>query len=285
MKVRGRETAAIAVVHLARAANGAEPLRRFITSYVEHPAGCAHDLVLLCKGFRERQLPPEILTVVEHVPHKVLHVTDHGVDLDAYVMAARLLPHEYVCFVNSYSRILADDWLGKLHAAIEEPGVGLAGTSGSAETMAPSRNGDGARRWRDRIVDALLARPWRLSRDFPVFPNYAIRTNGFIIRRTLFTEIAPRRIGSKRRAYRFESGRAGLTRAVQSRGLEVRMVGVSGSFPTQRWAGTGGFRQGRQSDLLIADNQTDRFAVADQATRELLAQLAWGDSSLAGVDE
>src|SRR5665213_1673531 len=39
------------VVHLVRAANGIEPFRAFLESYVRHPAGLQHELVLLFKGF------------------------------------------------------------------------------------------------------------------------------------------------------------------------------------------------------------------------------------------
>jgi hypothetical protein len=33
----------VCVVHLVRACNGIEPLKRFLTSYTQHPAGMKHD--------------------------------------------------------------------------------------------------------------------------------------------------------------------------------------------------------------------------------------------------
>jgi hypothetical protein len=275
----------VAVVHLVRAANGPKPLRRFLESYVAHAAGCPHDLVLLCKGFERGALPDEIIDAIGSVAHTTVHVPDTGVDIDAYRAGIDRIPHAYLCFLNSYSRVLADHWLGKLMAVARRPGVGLVGATGSAESMSSALEALGSRGIKANVVDALLLRRWRFARDFPSFPNYAVRTNGFVIRRDLFVELCPPRIGRKRAAYRFESGRWGLTRLVQARGLEVFVVGKDGAYPPGDWARSGGFRQGRQSNLLIADNQTDRFADADQATRERLASLAWGDPSLAQVDE
>lgn len=278
-------TTSIAVVHLVRAANGPEPLRRFMQSYVAHPAGYEHELVLLCKGFDRKVLPHEMTEAIGSVAHTTVHVPDFGVDIDAYRAGVGRIPNEYLCFLNSYSRILADDWLARLMAVAQRPGVGLVGATGSAESMSSALESLGSRGIKTDLVDALLLRRWRFARDFPAFPNYAIRTNGFVIRRDLFIELCPSRIGRKRAAYRFESGRWGLTRLVQARGLEVYVVGKNGAHPPGDWARSGGFRQGRQSNLLIADNQTDRFADADPATREWLASLAWGDPSLAHVDE
>ncbi len=51
----------IAVIHLVRQANGLPAFRAFLDSYRRHPAGIAHQLVLLCKGFTDEgqfQLDP-----------------------------------------------------------------------------------------------------------------------------------------------------------------------------------------------------------------------------------
>ncbi len=41
----------LAVVYLARGANGPEPLRHFLASYRDHPAGADHDLYVAFKGY------------------------------------------------------------------------------------------------------------------------------------------------------------------------------------------------------------------------------------------
>src|SRR5438309_3733454 len=56
-------------------------------------------------------------------------------DLAAYAHAASRLQGERVCFLNSHSVILAPDWLASLAAGLEQPEVGLAGATGSWQSL------------------------------------------------------------------------------------------------------------------------------------------------------
>jgi hypothetical protein len=68
---------------------------------------------------------------LDGVEHRLLALDEPVQDLTAYAEAVKRLDHDRVCFLNSYSEILAPDWLAKLHHALDQPEVGLVGATGS----------------------------------------------------------------------------------------------------------------------------------------------------------
>jgi hypothetical protein len=124
----------IAVVHLVWGPLGPAPLRDFLASYRAHPAGTEHELVVLLNGVAAAQRG-ELLAELEGTPHRVLDLADPVQDLAAYALAAARLEHDRLCFLNSHARILGPDWLAMLAGALDEPGVGLAGATGSWASM------------------------------------------------------------------------------------------------------------------------------------------------------
>jgi hypothetical protein len=194
-----------------------------------------------------------------------LFVDDEGLDLATYREAAARLHHACYCFVNSFSVILAPDWIAHMHRALRTPGVGIVGASGSFESALSA------------------APPWlRLlrRRAFPPFPNPHLRTNGFMIARDLLLELDWPRPRSKAAAWRLESGGLSISRQVWGRGLDVRVVGRAGVvYPAERWRESATFRSGGQANLLVADNRTRQYDDASPAMRAHLERLAWGDQS------
>ncbi len=120
----------IAVAHLVWGPLGPAPLRRFLDSYRAHPAGAEHELVLLLNGVTAETRAP-LLAELAAVPHTVIELPEPVQDLAAYRHAATRLEHERVCFLNSYSEILAPGWLGSLDSAVSQPDAGIAGATGS----------------------------------------------------------------------------------------------------------------------------------------------------------
>ena len=88
----------IAVVHLVRRQNGLAPLDRFLVSYRAHPAGAAHELVILFKGFRGDGGTRAHDALLEGLPHRRLFVSDRGFDLSAYLTAVERLEYEYTAY-------------------------------------------------------------------------------------------------------------------------------------------------------------------------------------------
>jgi hypothetical protein len=124
----------IAVVHLVWGPLGPVPLREFLASYRAHPAGAEHELVIVLNGVAEGRRD-ELLAVLEGTAHRVLELPAPVQDLAAYAAAAASLEHDRLCFLNSYAVILAPRWLAMLADALECPGVGLAGATGSWASM------------------------------------------------------------------------------------------------------------------------------------------------------
>ena len=121
----------VAAVYLARKHSGLESLRRFLRSYERHPCGLEHDLVVVFKGFSRDNELAEWRAELIRFPHREFRMSDFGFDIRAYSMAAGQLPHRYLCFLNSFSELLAADWLRTLHRWVLEPGVGVVGCTGA----------------------------------------------------------------------------------------------------------------------------------------------------------
>lgn len=261
------------LIHLVRAQNGLAPFHRFIESYREHPAGAAHDLLLLYKGFARGADVSAYRAAMEGLGFQELHVSDNGFDLGAYFKAARALPHEFVCFVNSFSQIAAAGWLGHLrrHAAPPHVGaVGAGGSWGSLLTIEPNWPLN-HRPLRDLVL-------WRRRLYFAPFPNPHLRTNGFLIRRSVFLGLREPRFRSKIDALRFESGRRGFTKQLLQGGHDVFVVGRDGeAYAPAEWAESNTFWQGDQQNLLVYDNRSADYAKGDDGYRDFAASFAWGD--------
>ena len=287
--------AEVGVVHLVRQANGIAPLERFIASYREHAAGAAHELILLCKGFSGR-LPAEYERVLEGIAHRSMQVPDRGFDLAPYFAAVRRFDFRYFCFLNSFSRILAEGWLDALRHRVVAPGVGLVGATGSYQSFAQLNeerrrlgvrarirhvaSGGSATVIAQRTGAWLLGGVglWKPSRHFLAFPNYHMRTNAFMAPREVLLRIRVRPIVFKLSAFLLESGRNGLTQQVMAMGLKPLVVDRAGrAFEPERWHLANTFRQSRQEDLLVEDNQTVAYDQAQPEERANLSRISWGE--------
>lgn len=292
-----------AVVHLVRHANGPGPPDAFLSSYERHDAGAEHELVLLCKGFPDAASLGPLRRRAAGLRAGEIAVGDEGLDVTAYLAAARALPHRRLCFLNSYAEIRAPRWLALLSAALDAPGAGVAGATGSwgshrsfalsllrlpngyggalgdRRAMAPAFRSVGTAphigRAR-RLAKAALDLPREIA-GYPGFPAPHVRTNAFLIERELLLSLRGGRVGTKSAAYRFEGGTRGLTGQLLARGLAPLLVGRDGEpLAHERWPDADLFWQGTQRDLLVADNQTRAYEDGDSTVREALSRYAWG---------
>jgi len=266
----------IDLVHLVWAPLGPQPLRAFLSSYRAHPAGAEHELTILLNGAGENGpvTAPErelLLAELRGVEHRLIRLERPLLDLPAYGEAVARLERERVCFVNSYSVVLADGWLGTLARALAEPSVGVAGASGSWESHAGLMRGR-LRHWPLQLVG------WpRARREYPRFPNPHLRTNAFMLERRRLVEMRLTDAASKPATYLLESGRGSITRRIQAQGLRAVVVGRDGRvYDAREWPDSRTFRSGEQENLLVADNQTRAYLQAGARERRLLARDAWG---------
>jgi hypothetical protein len=302
-------TAGLAVVHLARESNGIEPFARFLNSYRRHRAGIEHQLVLLLKGFADEAAAEAHVELARDLDPLTLHVADDGFDLGAYHRAAEVLPHARLALLNSFSEILADDWLGILLDALERPAVaavaasaswgshvshmryemGLGGPYGKVFTDRRQTHGVFARlagvdpEARGRPMLSWLHQGSVVVRQligFSEFPAPHLRTNGLLVDRQSWMRVCSGVPRDKLQAHRIESGRRGITRRLLANGDTVLVAGRDGSvFTSDEWPRSITFWQGDQRNLLIGDNQTLAYQKGDAVTREVLSRYAWGLSA------
>ncbi|MGH2865043.1 MAG: hypothetical protein ACRDJX_07305 [Solirubrobacteraceae bacterium] len=264
----------IGVVHLVWAPLGAGSLRDFLRSYHLHPSGARHELVILLNGAglaEARGARDAVLAELGGTEHRLIELERPALDLAAYAEAARRLEYRQQCFLNSYSVIQVDGWLAQLVCALERPGVGIAGATGSWESQSEWKRGR-AVHWPLQVMRLPGAR-----RDFPRFPNPHIRTTGFLVDRSTLLQMGLENARDKRAAYRLESGHAGVTRKLQERGLKALVVGRDGvGYETAHWANSGTYRSGGQENLLVADNRTRDWQRAGRRLKHRLCRDAWG---------
>ena len=127
----GARLSHIGVVYLCRCAEGAGPVRTFVESYRAHAAGADHDLHVIFKGFTGKAALGSAAALFAGLPIHPIELTDTGYDIGSYFAAASEVANRRLIFFNTFSVLLADDWLKKFDDALSLPGVGLVGATGS----------------------------------------------------------------------------------------------------------------------------------------------------------
>ncbi len=296
------------VVYLLWGPLGLEPVRAFLRSYRAHAAGLEHRLVIVLNGVQERGARAAFEAELEGVEHELIVLPAPVLDLLAYRQAAERLCAGRYCFLNSYSRVLGEDWLAHMDRALADPGVGIVAASASWASMlsyalfqlglpsayrdvfdgrratlreferlhtertgeTPSENAV-----KRRLGAVLSLAPMLVG--FTPFPAYHVRTNAFAIEHRTCMKLFTAHTRRKVQTHRLESGRHSYTAQLERDGMRALVVDRDGRrYGREEWAASETFWQGEQRGLLIADNQTDYYAEGDARRRLLLARYAWG---------
>ncbi len=280
----------ICVVHLVRKKNGIEPFQSFLASYLGNSAGIDHELLIVYKGFfRKADIDP-YEELLREVPHSFLTITDLGFDLRSYFIAAEKCSSKYCCFLNSFSIILDKDWLLKFYQHISQPGVGLVGATGSWGSIGKTpikldKEGISYLRQLARYLYKYFTKVI-INRFFLKFPNYHIRTNGFMIERDIMLKIHRWAPLTKLQTFFLESGRYSFTKQIELMGLRSIVVGKNAKgYEKHEWDISNTFWRNAQENLLISDNQTriyDRGSLEKKQKREF---FAWGRNVMRSLDQ
>lgn len=300
----------VGVIYLCRFAEGEEPVRRFLKSYRDHAAGVEHDFHVVFKGYPDRAKFEAARALFDRLSINAIQLDDSGFDLGSYVAAAKSVSNRRVIFLNTFSQIQADNWLRHFDIAMNEPGVGVVGATGSWQSNAasyervlkriflevrqklpfvppapPSAPTSAVLPW------ALATKPRPLSRylfaafhfayllyEYGRHPNPHIRTNAFMADREQFLSLRLPAFHDKKEAYKFESGRRSLTRQYLARGLKTVVVDRNGTvYPVQHWNISSTFWIDGQANLLVGDNRTRDYAEGSPDMRLYLEHIAWRD--------
>jgi hypothetical protein len=303
------------VVHLVRRNTPLAVFERFLESYRRNEAGVEHRFVLLCKGFSSAAELAPVLERLDGLRAERIDVPDDGYDLTAYRVAAAALTPSRCCFLNSYSTILAANWLAHLHAALELPGVGLVGASGSwgshrsfarfalglggpyarvyadrrattatfdsigagGDEPPPSPSSPPPRRNRFASHRELAFAVYQQFHGFSPFPAPHVRSTGFMLDAASAVALLGLPLATKFDTYRAESGAASVSARVERSGSRLLVVDRDGnSHGAEDWPDSRTFWQGEQEQLMIADKQTDSYSMGNDEQRLALSRFAWG---------
>lgn len=278
----------IAIVHLIWLPFGIEYLIRFLNSYHQNKPRFPHDTVLLFNGVTHESETTEYHQYIRNNFPNFIYSSYYmktGQDIDAYLYAANQLKNAYLIFFNSYTIFNAKNWL-EIYVNNFNGYKGIISATASYESHYSSvfKNhphqielGKGFsynyRKYKLFIKAALY---WRLL--FKPFPNAHIRTNAFMIKRELFLQLRIKSpLKNKFEAYKVESGKNSITNQILQMGYEVGIVGRDGKYYELKECNKSNiFFQGNQENLLISDNQTERFTNASELQKKHLTYLAWG---------
>jgi len=251
-----KSSPSIAVVFLARGAemDWRASCERFLASYRHCSAGAEHSLYVIFKGFGKASDMDEARKMFEVVPFKPVLLDDDSFDIGAYTATANQIHEDLVCMLNTTSEIMAGNWLRKLAVNLSSANVGLVGATGSYESLS------------------------EFNKAFPLFPNPHLRSNAFMINRELLCRITKGRpMRDKVDAFFFESGPDSMTRQILALGQEALLVGRNGrGYSLKWWPTSDTFRQGTQSNLLVADNQTRNFVAMPWPEKHEFVLRTWG---------
>lgn len=269
----------VAVLYLARGVGaGLTAVDRFIAAYTACPAQQHHQLCFLLKGWSNPADEAAVVRRAEALCADVLRLPDTGFDWGAYFAA---LPHvnaRWICLLNSFSEPRVPGWLRLLVKAAAGKGQGIAGATGSWESIRTRQAVDDGRF--TRSLQALRTmRYWNDFRHFRPFPNPHLRSTGMVVRSDLLADFA--RVSEppqdKMDALKLESGHAGLSRFAEQRGARLVVAGADGNvFCQEEWPDSCTFRAGYQENLVISDNRTRDYAAAAPDIRSDLERRAWG---------
>lgn len=275
----------IAVIYIARKSNaGLISLMRFTESIAQYSAGIKYELIIIAKGWENDSVEfHRVQTIGKSIGAEVVILPDEGYDWGVYFRIARILKHPKICFFNSHSAISSDNWLLYLESALNLEGVGIAGATGSYGSWSfsfPYLNKDlkSFVLYPFRVIKSLLMSLLHFG-DSLSFPCLHLRSNAFITRRESFLEFSdnskiPK---NKRGAHALESGLHSLTSFFHNKGLRAVVVGKNGkAYLPDEWPASQTFRVPGQSNLLVCDNQTNNYEVANVALKRRLEWAAWG---------
>ena len=226
---------------------------QFIESYKKFSAGIEHNLTILIKNSTPEHFYNKLLEHINKNNLKILKVSDEGLDIGAFILAAKELQSEYMFCIGSGVSILCHDWLRKFYNAFKNNSVvQLAGAMG---TYAKGHS--------DR------------------FPNPHIRTCAFMMKRKLFLEYADSHKfpQTKEDTWEIEHGMNSLTSFVLDKGYHVVVVNnESNVFYQNDWEIAQTYIT-LDSKAIMDDKWARRYALTDEYLRTKIEMENWSHNT------
>ena len=282
----------LALVYLSYIPFGTEYLISFLNSYTNKNARIEHKLVILFNGHQTEEKIEPFLEILNNSGVQFEYIlSPEKFDIGSYFYAAANLSTEYIAFVNTYSIILHDNWLLYLYQNLTKNGIGCVSATGSWSDYPHNDE------YRSIIKDFLGFNFSlnKLKKDifyrFNFFPSVKphLRTNAFMIKRTIFLNLEfclvkplifnlfSNYSGTKLKSLCFEHGNNSLTNQIIDLGLKPLLVDKDGNgYNIGDWHDAATFWTQDQQNLLVSDNQTMKYELANHEQRRNLSYAAWG---------
>ncbi len=286
----------IAIIYISYVPYGPSCLENFLQSYIANKPLINHSLHIVIKDWGDDTqllLFKEILNSygIEHTKH--LTDKEDGSDISTYFSMAKKIKSDYFVFFNTHTKILHKNWLQYFIDNITKPGVGAIAATGT---------------WGDATLKKRMFRLLKKCTILKVsfneikqlifyYYNYYptlkphIRTNAFMIESKILSKLVFHKVSpsflrifmrgkSTNRAIQqavcFEHGRKSMCVQIESMNLHTLVVGADGrGYKQPEWCSSKIFLSGNQENLLIADNQTEKYATGKDSLRKYLRFCAW----------
>ena len=126
----------ITVLYLWRRVNDLRYAHAFFRSIRRFPAGAEYDFVFAVKGYAigDRLPHQPDLAALPCLSAKVMHFADDHTPISIYRAVSRACDTEFILVFNSWSRVLAANWLAHYVGVFDRNAdCGLGGATGSHE--------------------------------------------------------------------------------------------------------------------------------------------------------
>ncbi len=286
----------IAVIYLCYVPYGTTYLEDFLFSYKKQSSGVNHELIIVFNGYlniSELEIFLNILKKSSLNYH--IEMTDAKYDIDVYYyIAKKLINFEYFLFFNTYTQILSANWLYYYLKIINEDNVGCVsatGAWGDFQHLIEYRNAIN-RLLKFNIKFNDLKKIVYFRYNFYPSVDIHLRTNAFFIKRSIFLSIQRPNVKpfllrlllglnkKKLRSFCFEHGSNSFSKQLIKKGYKIKIVNKLGEgLESEFWASSNVFWNGEQENLLIKDNQTNKYFSSSIENRKKLIYAAWGFQS------